>query len=181
MTWQEFHRQSQVLHAVIEHVERAGDGRLPWEKVPAAAEVFGTPEGLLLALHQRWEMMLDSRLDQALEYDTHHAPTTVVQTWSRLAAEYPGLRRLLDNSATDPALVAASRQEYRLLAVAAGLATMAEPRDRAAETGLRMIEAWRAGEDRARVNGTRQEQVEERAMVPTRRRSWWSRIVTPPA
>src|ERR671925_433596 len=115
MSWHEFHRQSQLLHTVIEDIEHAGDARLPWTDVPEAAEVFGTPEGLLLALHQRWRMMLNNRLDQVLEYDAHHGPTTVTRTWSQLAADYPGLRRLLDAFAAEPALVAATDQEYRLL------------------------------------------------------------------
>jgi len=78
------------------------------------------------------------------------------------------VRRLLDRFADHPALAAALDREYRLLAVAAGLATMATPHDQAAAAGLRLLKSWRVQDNPARAN-------EVIPQIPRQRRSWWRR------
>jgi len=170
--WETFHRRAQLLHTVIEHIERTGGSRLPWQDVPGLTEVFDTPHQLVLALYQWWETTLGSRIDQALEQDSHHQPASVTTAWAELARAYPGVRRVLDHSAADPALAEALHHEYRLLAVAAGLATTRDRYERAVAAGIDLIDHWRGALDHMSTPPT--DHTPDKA-APRRRRSWWWR------
>lgn len=79
---------------------------------------------------------------------TDHLADAVVGAWHRLAADMHTLRRVLDAHETaSPALVHALSGEYRMLATAAGLATLNTP---AGQT----IEAGRALRQQIRISGT---------------------------
>ena len=70
------------------------------------SRLFGSEEGLLLSLRQRWLTMLSAKLDQA-DYEG----ITSDQARAELAAAQPGLRALLD---------IASRRSLRLRALSRG-------------------------------------------------------------
>ncbi|MGH3505394.1 MAG: hypothetical protein ACRDQA_31550, partial [Nocardioidaceae bacterium] len=66
MTWVEHQRRNEALRSVIEVADRRLDGLLPWDEVPDATRVFGTPTTLLRALSMRWHTRLSGSIDRAL-------------------------------------------------------------------------------------------------------------------
>lgn len=142
MSWHDFYRRRDALNAVLEHARRNPASPLPYAEVPEAAEVFGRPTELLLALHHKWIMLLTGRLGVALaeaerdpQADTVEA---VAAAWRDTAAEHPVLRGLLDRNEAEHGehgehggmMRAAIEGEQRLLALSAGLA---EPPEGTAE------------------------------------------------
>ncbi|MGH3655034.1 MAG: hypothetical protein ACRDUA_00090 [Micromonosporaceae bacterium] len=133
--WQDYHRRAATLRQTQQRIERAADGVLPWDE--AIADVFAGPDDLLRALQQSWSQRLAARVDMALELGGD--PLDGVRTAVReTAARSPGLRRVLDGYADRPALRHPRQVEHRLLAVAAGLASFAEPVV-AAERGASLV------------------------------------------
>lgn len=137
--WQDNSGRTAVIRSVIASADRARDGGLPWHQVPRAAEFFDTPDDLLRALQQVWITRLTARLDVVLECGTGDPGADVRSAWDDLAAYSPGLRRILDLHRDGPALAAGLRTEHRFVAVAAGLATLSDPYDVAAERGSALI------------------------------------------
>lgn len=76
------------------------------DKADDVRRLFGTEEGLLLSLRQRWITMLAAKLDQA-EYDNVPAE----QVRAELAAAHPGLFGLLE---------AGARRSVRMRSLASG-------------------------------------------------------------
>lgn len=76
-------------------IERAAEdpaGALDFtDRLPDVERLFGSEEGLLLALQQRWMTALTAKLDQA-----HHDGVPAEQAVAELSAQRPGLRALLD-------------------------------------------------------------------------------------
>ena len=64
------------------------------ESMPTVERLFGSEEGLLLSLQQRWLTALTAKLDQAAEDGI-----PAEQARAGLAARDPGLRALLDEAA----------------------------------------------------------------------------------
>jgi len=92
-------------------------------------------EEQLLALQRRWVAALSARLDAVLER-AGCDPDEVARAWRELAAEHATLRGLLDAGVRrSPVLADAQRAELRMLALAAGLASLDDPADEAAEPG----------------------------------------------
>ena len=92
-------------------------------------------EEQLLALQRRWGAALSARLDAVLER-AGSDPDEVARAWRELAAEHAMLRGLLDAGVRRlPVLADAQRQELRMLALAAGLASLDDPAEEAAEPG----------------------------------------------
>jgi hypothetical protein len=114
MGWTDFYRRRDALNGVIE------SGKL------SAPEPFRGPTEVLLALHHRWSLQLTGRVELAASTDDTDTPDDPVDAvgaaWREAAAANPGLRRLLDEYANHPALRAATRSEYQMLARATGLA-----------------------------------------------------------
>ncbi len=80
--------------------------------------LFGSEEGLLLSLQQRWVTMLTAKLDQA-DYDG----TPAEQARAELAAREPGLRALLDAAARRSVRVRSlQRDEQRVVDLFNGVA-----------------------------------------------------------
>ena len=110
-------------------------------EVLALARRSGSPpsvtEEQLLALQRRWAAALSARLDAVIEFAGRESlPEAVARAWGELAAEQDALRGVLDaGQARVPALVAAQRAELRMLALAAGLATLDDPTQWAADQG----------------------------------------------
>ena len=80
----------------------------------------------LLALQRGWATTLLTGLDRAIEFaGTTPLSDVVAQTWCTLAREHERLRRVLDaNIERSSQLRNATDLEYRMLALAAGLADL---------------------------------------------------------
>lgn len=88
MSWDEAHRYYEALRAAECDLDGSADGILVWR--PAYAEVFGSPDRLLLALRTRWENMMRAQIDRIWEVDG--SPTKRMR---ELAEEHPGLVRTM--------------------------------------------------------------------------------------
>jgi hypothetical protein len=137
IAWDTYHRRATALRGVIAELDRSGSSTLPWDDELAA--VFDDPDDLLVALHDVWTRRLAGRVDLALEIDEHASAESVALAWREVADELAGVRRLLDRQADNPALRHSQRQEYRMLAVAAGAATIGDPLSRSAAEGQRLV------------------------------------------
>lgn len=88
MSWSQTHRRWQALQEIE---ARANNGalELPWTS--EYAEIFGDPDGLVLALRSRWEQARRAQLDS-------HLPERVLEEqWRRLHARHAGVLRLLEH------------------------------------------------------------------------------------
>ena len=133
-----------MIREVLTRLERTRDGRLPWQEVPGAVEVFGEPGALLRALQLTWFTRLTAALDLAMEAGDSDPVEEVQMAWYDLAWRTPGLRRVLDAHQQDPAVAPGRVQEYRALAVSAGLATLDEPSAIAAARGRQLVTVGQA-------------------------------------
>lgn len=141
--WSNVHARSAALREVIANLDAGGD--LPVDPVtdPATASVFADREELLLALHETWSRRLHGRIDVALEVDDHQLEESVARAWLETVADLPGVRRVLDAHADHPALRQPERTQLRAVAVAAGLATFADPIAHSATAGAEFVESLR--------------------------------------
>lgn len=144
IAWQTQNRRSSTLREVLTRLERARDGVLPWDGVPAAAVAFGDPSELLRTLQQVWFTRLTAALDLATETGGSDPVESVQLAWYDLAWRYPGLRRVLDHYQDHAAVAPGRTQEHRMLAAFAGLATLDEPAAIAAARGRRLVTAHQA-------------------------------------
>jgi hypothetical protein len=142
--WDIYHRRATALRGVIADLDRSRSSELPWDDELAA--VFDDADDLLVALHDVWNRRLAGRVDLALEIDEHESEESVALAWREVADELAGVRRVLDGQTDNPALRHSVRQEHRLLAVAAGLATIGDPLSRSAEAGARLVVRFRSAD-----------------------------------
>jgi len=93
----------------------------------------------LLALQRGWVTTLLTGLDRAIEFaGTTPLTEVVAKTWCTLARENDTLRRVLDtNIERSSQLRAATDLEYRMLALAAGLADLDDDMRLTAQVGQR--------------------------------------------
>jgi hypothetical protein len=152
IAWDTYHRRATALRGVVADLDRSGSSTLPWNDELAA--VFEDPDDLLLASHDVWTRRLAGRVDLALEIDDHDSGESVALAWLEVADELSGVRRVLDRQADNPVLRHSWRQEHRLLAVAAGFATIGDPLARSATAGERLVERIRDA-DRSSGRGSR--------------------------
>ncbi|HEX5861286.1 MAG TPA: hypothetical protein VFY58_05560 [Nocardioides sp.] len=150
--WQTYHRRAGALRQVIADLDRSGSSTPPWDDELAA--LFDGPDDLLVALHDLWSRRLAARVDLALEIDEHGPEESVALAWREVADELSGVRRVLDQHGDNPALQRSGRQEHRMLAVSAGLATIGDPASRSAAVGARLVARIR-GADRSAGGGSR--------------------------
>lgn len=137
--WENYHRRAAVVRQVLARLEDTPGAAVRWYDVPGVNEVFTDREELLSELHRVWSNRLAARVDAALESGEHELTDSVMGAWRELAAELPALRRVLDHHAGDPSIWYAERREHRMLAVAAGLATLSDPEDHAVAQGIRLV------------------------------------------
>lgn len=136
-----FRTRVHALNEVVDRLESWQRPDLPWDD--RLAEVFGTREDLLRAVHASWHRKLTVRLEPLVERGA--TVEEAVREWRQLAAETPGVRALLE--AHSAALQDACRREDFALACAAGLAAQGDDQDRGAR-------AWRAALGTGRQRST---------------------------
>lgn len=140
--WDTYHRRAAALQTVVEDLD-AGHATAPrW--TADLATVFDGPADLLVALHDMWTRRLQARVELALELGEDLPAECVETAWFEVAAELPGVRRVLDAHADDEALRRNEMNEHRLLAIAAGMVSPADPLEFAARIGERLVDNIRA-------------------------------------
>lgn len=157
MSWNDYYLRRNVMDAVLEHSERNPGGALPFERIPHAAELFGSEEQLLLALYYRWTQVLGGylRAAEAGPEDADLAPGAgepdyadrVAAAWRTAAREHATLRAVLDANIDrfPDTLVPALKREQRMLALTAGLAEAYEPVDQITRVGATLMALTRHG------------------------------------
>jgi len=135
MTTDSRHR-SPVLRAVREVEAGAG---LPWDADLAVS--YGSRDALLVAVHDHWSRQLLSRIDVALELGADSPEASVAMAWRSAVRDQPGVRRLLDAEADNPALRSARRHLLVTVAVAAGRATFDDPTSVSVAAGAQVLAA----------------------------------------
>jgi hypothetical protein len=150
--WDTYHRRATALRQVVTDLDRSGSSTPHWDDELAA--VFADRDDLLVALHDLWTRRLAARVDLAMEIDEHGPQESVALAWREVADELPGVRRVLDAQADNPALRRSDRAEHRMLAISAGLATMGDPSSRSAAAGARLVARIRDA-DRSAGGGSR--------------------------
>jgi|SRR5882757_1235686 len=115
----------------------------------------------LLALQRGWATTLLTGLDRAIEFaGTTPLPEIVAQTWCTLARENERLRRVLDaNIERSTQLRKATDLEYRMLALAAGLADLEDGMQLTAQVGQRFRDSILFGHSPHPVGPTRQSEM----------------------
>ncbi|OBA82354.1 hypothetical protein A9W99_11480 [Mycobacterium sp. 1164966.3] len=107
MTWKLLHERMAFMAELIQAAETDPEAALDLaDKASEVSRLFGSEEGLLLSLRQRWLMMLYAKLDQA-DYDG----LTAEEARAELTAANPGLHALLG---------IASRRSLRLRVLSRG-------------------------------------------------------------
>jgi hypothetical protein len=97
MSWQDAHRYNEALRAVEAQLNWTADGQVIWR--PEYADIFGSPERVLLALGTRWRTLVQAQVEDVVTADG--GPAGAVRA---LAAAHPGLVRALSRAAaTRPA------------------------------------------------------------------------------
>jgi hypothetical protein len=95
MTWNQLHERMAFMADLIDRAAESPDSALHFNgNLSEVERLFGSEEGLLLALQQRWMTALTARLDQA-----HYEGVPAEVAIAELAAQQPGLRALLDAAA----------------------------------------------------------------------------------
>jgi hypothetical protein len=140
--WDTLHRRAAAVRTVIEELDETGTTDPRW--TDELAEVFASPDDLLVALHDVWSRRLIARVEMALELGEDLPAESIENAWFEVAADLPGVRRVLDAHAADEALAKHEQHEHRLLAIAAGMVSPADPLAYAARAGARLVGNIRA-------------------------------------
>lgn len=140
--WQTYHRRSAALREVVARLDASGADDVAWTDDLALA--FEDRDDLLVALHDLWTRRVNARVELALEIDEHPPRDSVVLAWREVADDLPGVRRVLDRHRDDPGLRRSELHEHRLLAVAAGLATLDDPLEVSGRAGAVLVEQIRS-------------------------------------
>ena len=140
--WQSYHLRSEAVKGVLARLDRStGSVGLPWDD--DLASVFVDPDDLLEALHAVWTRRLLARVDLELEMGTGTPRGSVETAWRATRTQLPALRALLDRYADTDVAQRCVAGEQRLMAVAAGLATLSDPAPRSARLGAELVATFR--------------------------------------
>ena len=140
--WDTFHRRAAAIRAVVEDLDAAATTDPRW--TDELAEVFDGPDDVLVALHDVWSRRITARVEMALDLGEDLPAESVENAWFEVAAELPGVRRVLDAHAQDEVLQQLDRHEHRLLAIAAGMVSPSDSLEYAARVGHRLVTNIRA-------------------------------------
>ena len=135
--WDTFHRRSTAIRAVVEELDATRATEPRW--TDELAEVFDGPDDVLVALHDVWTRRVTARVEMALDLGQDLPAESVENAWYEVAAELPGVRRVLDAHADHQALQRLDEHEHRLFAIAAGMVGPSDPLDYAARLGRRLV------------------------------------------
>jgi hypothetical protein len=95
MTWTQLHERMAFMADLIDRAAEDPDAALNFNgSRPDVERLFGSEEGLLLSLRQRWMTALTAKLDQAADLGI-----PAEAALAELAAQQHGLRALLDAAA----------------------------------------------------------------------------------
>ncbi|MET8424832.1 hypothetical protein [Nocardia sp. NPDC004860] len=101
MSWADLHARTDILHVVLDRAARSdfelnpADPKL-FDDIPELQRLFGGPDGVLLALRNRWENHLTVKMENAMEKGV-----LAIEVYAELCAEQPALRAILDTYDTD--------------------------------------------------------------------------------
>ena len=140
--WDTFHSRAAAIRAVVEELDTTATTDPRW--TDELAEVFDGPDDVLVALHDVWTRRVTARVEMALDLGQDLPAESVENAWFEVAAELPGVRRVLDAHAQDEVLQQLDRHEHRLLAIAAGIVSPSDPLEYAARAGRRLVTNLRA-------------------------------------
>ena len=144
--WESYHLRADAVKGVLARLERSIE--LPWDD--DLASVFLDPDDLLEALHAVWTRRLLARVDLALETGTGTPRQSVEEAWRGTRAQLPALRALLDRYEGTEVARRCAAGEHRLMAVAAGLATLSDPAPHSARIGAELVSGFRPSAPRHR-------------------------------
>jgi hypothetical protein len=117
MTWAEHHERMAFMADVINRATENPEAALDFNgSMPDVQRLFGSEEGLLLSLQQRWVTALTARLDDELPAE---------QACAELAARQPGLRAVLDAAARRSVRVRSVQRDEQQIVAAFGTQTVA--------------------------------------------------------
>jgi hypothetical protein len=88
MSWTETHERYRIIREVVAAAEKDRTGTLPWRDEYATS--FGTPDGLVAALRQRWQRTCEAQLESSLSDDE------IQKRHRELLLEHAGVLRILD-------------------------------------------------------------------------------------
>lgn len=116
-------------------------------KSAAALRSLPVTDEQLLGLQHRWTTILSARLDYTIEFAGSEPMTdAVAAAWRQLAAEQAELRALLDAKENESTTLAGSLdQEFRMLAMAAGLIGVDDRSEEALRIGRSLRNLIRTG------------------------------------
>lgn len=111
-SWERYHRQHQLVNAVVDEVARSRSPHV--RRRDEVDALFGDLDSFLLAVHRRWWTTFDAYLDAVHEEVPDDLPSAVDELWQRLATRNPGMRMLIDAHLHRPALAAAEHSRRAL-------------------------------------------------------------------
>ena len=88
MSWTETHERYRIICEVVRAAESDKTGTLHWREEYAAS--FGTPDGLVAALRQRWQRTCEAQLD------AHLSDEEIQVRHRQLLTEHAAVLRILD-------------------------------------------------------------------------------------
>lgn len=101
MSWDEYHRRTAALDAVLGRAAETGQAALPYGDVPGVREVFASEADLLAALQAKWSTLYLGFLDQeGFAGERTGASAEEIARSARMRVDYvqPDLRRLIDHN-----------------------------------------------------------------------------------
>jgi hypothetical protein len=139
-SWQAYHERAAAVRGVLAALDDVPRPTLPWDG--SLATVFAGRDDLLEALHAVWTRRLLGRVDLELEIGAGTLHESVETAWRATCGDLPALRALLDQYTDTEVGRRCVAAEHRLLAVAAGLATLSDPSAYSARLGAALVEAF---------------------------------------
>jgi hypothetical protein len=126
MTWSQAHERAQLLEALLAQADSHPDGLLPDLSCSVPAGVFASAEELLLAVFQRWQRRLLTRLDVVVEREDGASCADVAAEVAQLARQAPGMSAIVAAQLDSPALSSAWHRCAELVGMATGLPMQVE-------------------------------------------------------
>ncbi|WP_280235489.1 hypothetical protein [Nocardia cyriacigeorgica] len=93
MTWEDQHTRIDIMHTVLARAAADPNRHDLFDGLPDLDRLFGGPAGVLLALRNRWNLHLETKLDEAFERGQ-----SSVEAYLELCAEQPELHALLEGA-----------------------------------------------------------------------------------